>query len=260
MSKRCCASTCFNSQVNDKSGKISYFGVPKYEEYATKWLTAAGREDLLSKPLLKLVKYFICSDHFEADCFLPGSKRSVLKKQMHPLEIPVPTIFKSNIDKFVPKGLLTNPQDESFQDQPSTPSDSKATNSPPKIKILNQTIFRTDVTYDELEPIEASDFEILEECLETNEDEDPETGRQAYFANLCRLCSQKVDPNENFRLVPIFKRKDIVDMLNVILPNVIQEDDGWPQDICDLCLEKVKLCYSLVSSFIEAQDNFLNVS
>ncbi|XP_059612105.1 uncharacterized protein LOC132258696 [Phlebotomus argentipes] len=254
MSKRCCAKTCFNSQVNDKSGKTSYFGVPKYEEYAHKWLTAAGREDLLSKPLIKLVKYFICSDHFEPHCFYPGSKKTILRKQTHPLEIPIPTIFKSNIEKFVPKALLNSPE-ASSRDETETEASSKLT----KMKVLNEKMFIAEEDHLEDTNPDMVDFEMLEEENLVKDEEDAEEEKDV-FANVCRLCSKKIETNASIQLVPIFRRKDIVKMLNVILPNVIQQDDGWPQDICDLCIEKVKLCDSLINSFVNAQENFLHMS
>uniref|UniRef100_A0A6B2EAN9 Uncharacterized protein n=1 Tax=Phlebotomus kandelakii TaxID=1109342 RepID=A0A6B2EAN9_9DIPT len=263
MSKRCCAKTCFNSQVNDKSGRISYFGVPKYEEYATKWLTAAGRDDLLPKPLIKLVKYFICSDHFEPDCFIPGSKKSILKKQMHPLEIPVPTIFKSNIDKFVPKALQgSSPEASVHESVIPVPSSPRREHRITQLKVINHEDFNVSETVEEVpeDSMNIADYEILEEECREMDEEDDNPSQKDVFANLCRLCAQKVETSENIQLVPIFRRKDIVEMLNAILPNVIQEDDGWPQDICDLCIEKVKLCANLVNSFIDAQENFLHMS
>ncbi|XP_055679021.1 uncharacterized protein LOC129787461 [Lutzomyia longipalpis] len=268
MSKRCCARTCFNSQVNNKSGEVFYFGVPKYEKYAERWLTAAGREDLLSKPLVKLVKYFMCSDHFEDHCFVPGSKRSVLRKQMHPLEIPVPTIFKSNIDKFVPKATkIVQNQEESHRESgrrkaPNTSIIVKEETSissvgeAPEIRILNQNFKKEVETKDDSNSIKEF-YLTIEDENEMDEDEVQEINSP--FIDMCRLCSVKVDDTKTTQLFPIFSRPDIVEKLNVILPGVIQENDGWPQEICNLCLKKVTYCATFISGFIAAQDVFMNM-
>lgn len=60
---------------------------------------AAGREDLLEKPLLRIIKYYICSVHFTEDCFSDPPNNKTLKRISRPFQVPVPTIFESNFDQ-----------------------------------------------------------------------------------------------------------------------------------------------------------------
>lgn len=68
-----------------------------------KWAVAAGRSDLLVKKLSSITKYYLCGEHFTDDCFFDPPLNTRLKKTLNPVSIPVPTIFKCNIDKYVPK-------------------------------------------------------------------------------------------------------------------------------------------------------------
>lgn len=67
---------------------------------------AANRADLLEKKLDCLTKYFLCAEHFTYDCFVDPPNNTRLKKTNNPLNIPIPTIFKCNFDKYVPTSRL----------------------------------------------------------------------------------------------------------------------------------------------------------
>lgn len=69
---------------------------------AQEWAEAASRTDLLEKKLESITKYFLCAEHFTDDCFLDPPYNTRLKKTHHPLVIPIPTVFKSNFQKYVP--------------------------------------------------------------------------------------------------------------------------------------------------------------
>lgn len=66
------------------------------------WAKASGRDDLLEKTLKNLIKYYLCSEHFTDDCFTSENKTN-LKKTSRPITVPIPTIFESNIEQYVPK-------------------------------------------------------------------------------------------------------------------------------------------------------------
>ncbi|GAB0094179.1 THAP-type domain-containing protein [Sergentomyia squamirostris] len=280
MSKRCCAEMCFNSQMNNKSGNIAYFGIPKYEEYAAKWLTAAGRDDLLStKPLKQLIKYFICAEHFEDNCFVSGSQRMVLRKQMHPLEIPIPTIFKSNIEKFVSKYAPLNIDSTPVQTQSRRRKRSRQRHDElPEEKANDEsiTIYNLEVETHKIderdsESIEIYAFESSIEGLDDPEEHEVQSDVKEEaqleeihildpmlwhnYTHSCRLCSKS---HSSMKLLPIFQDAKITEMLSMILPNIIIENDGLPQNACEECLEKVKLCSGIINSFVEAQENFID--
>lgn len=69
---------------------------------AHNWAKAAGRDDLVEKTLKNLIKYYLCSEHFTDDCFTSEHKTN-LKKTSRPITVPIPTIFESNIEQYVPK-------------------------------------------------------------------------------------------------------------------------------------------------------------
>lgn len=60
------------------------------------------------QPLNNIIKYHICSEHFTDDCFKDPHERKLLKKTSRPVNVPIPTIFKNNIDQFLHKNNTTN--------------------------------------------------------------------------------------------------------------------------------------------------------
>lgn len=61
----------------------------------------ARRDDLLEKSLNNIIKYFLCSEHFSDDCFLDPPYNTKLKKTSRPVTVPMPSIFKCNIDQYI---------------------------------------------------------------------------------------------------------------------------------------------------------------
>lgn len=57
---------------------------------------------MVEKTLKNLIKYYLCSEHFTNDCFT-SETRTNLKKTSRPITVPIPTIFESNIEQYVPK-------------------------------------------------------------------------------------------------------------------------------------------------------------
>lgn len=57
---------------------------------------------MVEKTLKNLIKYYLCSEHFTDDCFTSDQKTN-LKKTSRPITVPIPTIFESNIEQYVPK-------------------------------------------------------------------------------------------------------------------------------------------------------------
>lgn len=55
----------------------------------------------MAKPIQQIVKYHLCSEHFADDCFHDPLTRSQLKIDTRNLIIPLPSIFKSNIDQYM---------------------------------------------------------------------------------------------------------------------------------------------------------------
>lgn len=72
-----------------------------YLSSAHKWLELAQRQDLMTKPLNTIIKYFLCSEHFTDDCFVDPQSRSRLKRSVRPFFAPLPSIFKSNIEQYI---------------------------------------------------------------------------------------------------------------------------------------------------------------
>lgn len=71
-------------------------------------ITHSSIEMLFLQPLNNIIKYHICSEHFTDDCFKDPHERKLLKKTSRPVNVPIPTIFKNNIDQFLSKNSCTN--------------------------------------------------------------------------------------------------------------------------------------------------------
>lgn len=66
------------------------------------WIKNSGREDLINEPINRLSKkYFLCSDHFQDDCFTNPKYKTKFKNNCE----PVPTIFLNNFTEFLPKSI-----------------------------------------------------------------------------------------------------------------------------------------------------------
>lgn len=74
---------------------------------ARAWAKLARRDDLLDKSLNNVIKYFLCSDHFTDDCFLDPPYKTKLKKTIRPVTVPMPSIFRCNIDQYIRYDPLT---------------------------------------------------------------------------------------------------------------------------------------------------------
>lgn len=73
---------------------------------------------MLEKKLNSIIKYYLCSEHFTNDSFIDPPHNTRLKKTSHPVNIPIPTIFLCNIDKYIPcRKQSTNDEEEKQTDE-----------------------------------------------------------------------------------------------------------------------------------------------
>ncbi|KAJ6637190.1 hypothetical protein Bhyg_09918 [Pseudolycoriella hygida] len=292
MSKRCCAKNCFNSLLSNK--KVEYFGIPRHEGFARAWCVAASREDLLEKPLNNIIKYHLCSDHFTDDCFKDPTERKLLKKTSRPVNVPLPTIFKNNIDQFLHKNngdkysssnsILNN--GDTLSQLSSTGGELESVDS---IQILDDDcmylskaqeydidgmeayclptnaegpiqIYRNnDVEFmmeERLEEDEQSD-DIYDEFKEDVKDDICDAATKEECENICRLCAEMVPNGDD--MVDLFMTSTMLsslDFVNKLLPKQIHRDDGLPQRICVPCLGKLEVFSHTLALFTAAQEKF----
>lgn len=67
---------------------------------ARKWALLSGRPDLIDKPVRAIVKYYLCSAHFESECFAdePHCTQLLRRKRPRPYSVPLPTLFAAAED------------------------------------------------------------------------------------------------------------------------------------------------------------------
>ncbi|VVD03966.1 unnamed protein product [Leptidea sinapis] len=65
---KCCSA--FNCLASNRDTNLSFFYLPQDVERRRQWLTAIGREDLLSKDNLKPTSYVVCASHFKKSDFV----------------------------------------------------------------------------------------------------------------------------------------------------------------------------------------------
>lgn len=255
---------------------VQYFGIPKSEEYAREWVIAAGRDDLLEKPLINLIKYSLCSEHFTDECFT-NATRTYLKKQSRPkVIVPIPTIFKNNIKEFVPDVLKPFIADELDDTKPTSHGlvDVILRNNTNKRIRLSEGLDQSNVNVVEIEQDQDSvnqsgamhvyyventpepDFNVtklIEEDSPQNDLKENEIFIEQ-LANVCRLCANSFLED----LVPIYGGEDteLSYMVDRLMPNMVLEDDGRPQSICEGCYEQVKQCILTIDGFYATQNVF----
>jgi Zinc-finger associated domain (zf-AD)/THAP domain len=248
MVKRCCAKSCFNSQLTHK---IGYFGFPKNEvvyavhKYSKKniklnlinffsakeWAKLAGRDDLLDKKIDNLTKYYLCSDHFTPQDFSNPNieDRSFLMLNRTANIVPLPTQFENNLQQNYEIALKNSEKFINYSKKEGTERSPRGR----KRKL-------EDVTGHD-------DFDLSDTNIEFIEEID----------NLCRLCARSES-----EMVPIFSDNGelTTEALSIkIMPEcVIQFNDGLPQQACITCLEKLQSCVNIIDGFVVNQNLFLS--
>lgn len=284
MSKRCCAKTCFNSQL--KTRFVQYFGFPKNEFYSHMWARAAGREDLLEKPLNNIIKYYLCSTHFEDDCFVDETK-TTLKKELKPFKVPLPTKFESNFQQFLPQTdepkreksevliISKNPSEDTRIEYISPLTVNYEDNDNSKLEIDENVLTddQSDPEYmiDEIEHHyeNNNDTEIDEELLlddglvivSTNDDtlgvESPNNTVCANNFLICRLCGNAY-PSDY--IISFHEINQSFELIAKFLPHLsITLDDNHPQQTCKFCLDKVEQCCKIMVSIETVQEKYFRV-
>ncbi|GLH03270.1 Protein suppressor of hairy wing [Gryllus bimaculatus] len=79
---------------------------------------------------------------------------------------------------------------------------------------------------------------------------------------LCRLCGGFFVADSLISLFgKLSKTKDLLSMWTTILPQTtpVKEDDGLPQQVCEACIEKLTLCHSIISQFLQADKELRQV-
>lgn len=205
-----------------------------------KWAIAANRADLLEKKLSCITKYYLCSEHFSDDCFSDPPNNTRLNKSLYPLSIPVPTIFKCNIDKYIPNSKRSADETDSSEESEHvkrTPnygsiSDFSMNRTKEGISLESLSVFHDHhYNYPDISSCSASFFNDIEVSINdlSNEnsfdnivDCDPLTNItediQRSFL-LCRLCAKTYSSTEH--LTDLTTKPGIYETLNTLLPNQV---------------------------------------
>lgn len=194
---------------------------------AVKWAIAANRADLLEKKLSCITKYYLCSEHFSDDCFSDPPHNTRLKKSLYPLNIPVPTVFKCNIDKYIPSTKRSNTNDDA-DDGERTKRQHSAYGS---ISMESLSVFHDHYNYADISSCSASFFNDIAANInylsnENSFDCDPMndiTEEIPHTIFTCRLCAKSFSTTEN--LTDLSAEPTIYDKLNTILPNQVRTEE-----------------------------------
>lgn len=226
----------------------------------------AQREDLMNKLSVNLTKYYLCSVHFDNDCFTDTTHQKLNKTRQF---VPTPTIFEDNFEDAV-RIVNTNKKKFSPYTKYSAPESKWETIKGPKLEISkvhygfkkHKQEKNNEEVYDIMEeepPKRAKyyDDDIAVEYIIEQVEEETETLLDKVPEEMCRLCA-KMDAIDN--LVPIFDGEgNFTSMANCIqlMPNnIIFENDGLPQNACTDCLEKLQGCSDIIDMFINKQAEF----
>lgn len=205
-----------------------------------KWAKAANRADLLEKKLSCITKYYLCAEHFSDDCFIDPPNNTRLKKTLYPLSIPVPTVFKSNIDKYIPNAKRSASGAEYAEEverSKRTPNygpinDFTPMNHSNQISMESLSVFHDHYNYPDISSCSASFFNDIAVSINDLSNENsfdniadcplPDIAEEIQHTFLmCRLCAKTYSSDEHLKEFTL--EPGIYDTLDTILPNQVSQ-------------------------------------
>lgn len=194
-----------------------------------------------------ITKYYLCAEHFTNDCFIDQPYNTRLKKTHHPINIPIPTIFKCNLPKHFANNQWEKPDTTKSRDRRhKVNTESKRSvpagvsllnkimkNNSVEIKVLNsanddlnnislgQTIakYDPDQGYDVDLIIEETQVDETTNNAETNAELDPLNNPVDIVNLTCRLCACCFYALDE--LVNIFSDRQLEERVNRLMPGVV---------------------------------------
>lgn len=148
-----------------------------------------------------------------------------MKKTLYPLNIPVPTIFKCNIDKYIPRACGTDLAEDNER--------TKRTANKEGISMESLSVFHDHYNYADISSCSASFFNDISVNINDLSNENSfdnitdchglnnitEEIQHSYY--ICRLCAKTYSSIEH--LTDLTSKPDIYDTLDTILPNQVNE-------------------------------------
>ncbi|CAO1428561.1 unnamed protein product [Diamesa serratosioi] len=235
---------------------------------AKEWALRAQRDDLINKHSVNLTKYYLCSDHFDNDCFTDTTHQKLNKTRQF---VPTPTIFENNFEdnvrtvnrnkiNFVPYYKVVGP-DNKWTTIKAPPLAISKVHYGFKNQKQEKNAVEVYAVKEETKRAKYDDTDIAVEYIIEQTDEETDTLLDSMLEKvpdeMCRLCA-KMNGIEN--LVSIFDGEGnftpIANCIHLMPNNLICENDGLPQYACTECLEKLQGCSDLIDSFINKQAEF----
>lgn len=196
---------------------------------------------MLEKKLTSITKYFLCSEHFAEDSFFDPPNNTRLKKSLNPVNIPIPSIFKCNITKYMPqpKAAASSEFTETDDDDADDVEDHKKMSALGRIRealpLESLSVFHDHYNYTDITNC-ASSFLNNVPDIPPNIDGNVDLGADTTFADdisfvevnsfhICRLCAATFASSEN--IVEI--SSDVFDRLNDLITNTVS---GHRHDEC----------------------------
>lgn len=220
----------------------------------------------MGKDLNRLIKYYLCSEHFEEDCFHDPKARDKLKKSKRPVKVPIPTIFKCNFDDVIPKNRHTtvsygNPRRAAKSER----------ESPDVIEVVVEEASSGNCFKNEREPVitlkrRGAAVEVFnvahkllsDEEVSIGEEEEQHTVDEIILCtsmDVCRLCGSIFDLTDD-ELDVIFENAETLHRLNTLMPGEIVEDHKLPKFICISCSNDLETASRIVTKFRNTQEKF----
>lgn len=191
-----------------------------------------------------------------------------LKKTLYPLNIPVPTIFKCNIEKFIPNSKRSASDNESPEDIDKTKRTpnygpindfSLMSRSKEGISMESLSVFHDHYNYPDISSCSASffndiavnindlsnesSFDTIVDCVPLS---DITNEMQSFL--ICRLCAKTYSSGEHLK--DLSSEPGIYDTLDTILPNqvniMVSETNARLANISDSCINGLwNFCFRL---------------
>lgn len=171
----------------------------------------------------------MCSEHFTKDCFQDAPKNTRLKKTINPVNIPIPSIFKCNIDRYIPNSKKSTDSTE-YPDE----DDNNRTNDGLSMEKTREgmsleslSVFHDHYNYLDMSASFLNNMDDIAMSMNdlSNENSfdniahcdtlsDVNTG-----VHVCRLCAKMYLATES--LIDLSAKPNICKQLNDLIPNLV---------------------------------------
>lgn len=170
----------------------------------------------------------MCSEHFTKDCFQDAPRNTRLKKTINPVNIPIPSIFKCNIDRYIPNSKKSTDNTEYPDEDDNRTNDSLSMGKTREgMSLESLSVFHDHYNYldmsasflNNIDDIAMSMNDLSNENSFDNIAHCDTLSDVNTDVHVCRLCAKMYLATES--LIDLSAKPNICKQLNDLIPNLV---------------------------------------